>query len=54
VKELLAHLPDRAATRRYAERFSWDATTEGQLRIFNGILARQVRPVTQLDPVAAK
>ena len=27
-------LPDRRATRRYAESFSWDATTLGQLRIF--------------------
>lgn len=54
VKELLAALPERARTRAYAERFSWDATTEGQLRIFNSILARQTRPVTRLDPVAVK
>lgn len=26
--------PDRGATRAYAERFSWDATTEGQLELF--------------------
>jgi glycosyltransferase involved in cell wall biosynthesis len=31
-------LPDRAATRRYAERFSWDATTEGQIKLFRSIL----------------
>lgn len=38
VKDLRATLPDRAATRRYAERFSWDATTEGQLRLFRRIV----------------
>jgi teichuronic acid biosynthesis glycosyltransferase TuaC len=41
VKLLRRQLPDRAATRRYAERFSWDATTEGQLDLFQNILARQ-------------
>ncbi len=30
---------DRAATRRYAERFSWDATTRGQLELFGRVLA---------------
>jgi glycosyltransferase involved in cell wall biosynthesis len=34
VQRLLACLPDRAATRRYAEKFSWDATTAGQLALF--------------------
>lgn len=39
VYQLFAAPPARAATRRYAERFSWDATTEGQLRLFGAILA---------------
>jgi hypothetical protein len=39
VARLFAALPDRAATRRYAEGFGWDATTEGQLRLFTDILA---------------
>lgn len=30
--------PDRAATRRYAENFSWEATTQGQLSLFEQIL----------------
>lgn len=34
VRELLQGRPDRAATRRHAERFSWDETTRGQLRLF--------------------
>ena len=34
IARLLDHRPDRAATRRYAERFSWDDTTRGQERIF--------------------
>lgn len=41
VKQLFAAYPDRAATRRYAEQFSWDATTAGQLQLFDEILARR-------------
>jgi teichuronic acid biosynthesis glycosyltransferase TuaC len=41
VNALRAHYPDRAATRRYAERFSWDDTTAGQLALFDGILGRR-------------
>lgn len=37
VVELLAAGVDRTATRRYAEGFSWQATTEGQLTLFGGI-----------------
>ncbi len=40
VRALFAAPPDRAATRAYAERFSWDATTEGQLSLFRRILER--------------
>jgi glycosyltransferase involved in cell wall biosynthesis len=35
---LFARYPDRGATRRYAERFSWAETTAGQLRLFRRIL----------------
>lgn len=38
VKALLAQYPDRAATRRYAEQFSWDATTQGQLDLFTRVI----------------
>ena len=41
VKDLFAALPDRAATRKYAEGFSWDATTQGQLDLFRSILTRR-------------
>ena len=41
VNALRANYPDRGATRRYAERFSWDDTTEGQLRLFDNILMRR-------------
>jgi glycosyltransferase involved in cell wall biosynthesis len=40
VNALRAHYPDRAATRRYAERFSWDDTTAGQLAVFEAVLDR--------------
>lgn len=36
---LFSNYPDRGATRRYAEGFSWDATTEGHLQLFNRILS---------------
>jgi teichuronic acid biosynthesis glycosyltransferase TuaC len=39
VRALRANYPDRAATRRYAERFSWDDTTAGQLALFRSVLA---------------
>ena len=47
VSALRANYPDRAATRRYAERFSWDDTTAGQLRLFNGILQNKVASAIQ-------
>ncbi len=34
VNRLFANYPSRQATRLYAERFSWDETTHGQLEIF--------------------
>jgi teichuronic acid biosynthesis glycosyltransferase TuaC len=42
---LRENYPDRAATRRYAERFSWEDTTAGQLRLFNAILKREPEAV---------
>jgi glycosyltransferase involved in cell wall biosynthesis len=41
VTRLFAIQPERAATRRYAEAFSWDATTQGQLALFRQILAHR-------------
>jgi len=38
VRRLFGHYPDRNATRRYAEGFSWADTTAGQLRLFRRIL----------------
>lgn len=40
VNALRAHYPDRAATRRYAEGFSWNDTTAGQLQVFGAVLGR--------------
>ena len=37
--DLLAALPDRALTRSYAERFSWDETTRGQEQLFESLRA---------------
>jgi teichuronic acid biosynthesis glycosyltransferase TuaC len=38
VQRLFARHPDRAATRRYAEQFSWEETTRGQLRLFESVI----------------
>ena len=40
VKQLRANYPAHEATRAYAEGFSWDATTEGQLTLFADIVNR--------------
>jgi teichuronic acid biosynthesis glycosyltransferase TuaC len=49
VRELAAAMPAREATRRYAEGFSWEATTAGLEALFGAILARRRR-----DGVAAR
>ncbi len=41
-RQLFANPPDRAATRAYAEQFSWDETTAGQLALFSRIAHRNV------------
>jgi len=41
VRALQAAYPAREATRRYAEGFSWDATTQGQLQLFGRITGRE-------------
>ena len=40
IRTLLAHYPDRSDTRRYAEQFSWDATTAGQKELFSRIISQ--------------
>jgi glycosyltransferase involved in cell wall biosynthesis len=41
VRMLRAANPQRDATRRYAERFSWDETTRGQIDLFRNIMMEQ-------------
>lgn len=38
---LRADYPDHGATRRYAEQFGWQPTTQGQIDLFHSILARK-------------
>jgi teichuronic acid biosynthesis glycosyltransferase TuaC len=38
VRRLAAEAPDRSATRAYAEQFSWDDTTAGQLAVFRQVI----------------
>src|SRR5258705_6565372 len=40
VRTLFANLPARTATREYAEGFSWDDTTRGQIAVFHCVIAR--------------
>lgn len=42
-EQLMASYPDRAATRRYAEQFSWRDTTEGQLELIGSVLRERAR-----------
>jgi glycosyltransferase involved in cell wall biosynthesis len=46
LRTLFASQPDRAATRRYAERFSWDTTTEGLLALFRRLSRAPSRSTT--------
>lgn len=39
--QLRANYPDHMATRRYAERFDWQPTTQGQIDLFQNILANK-------------
>ena len=41
VRDLFANPPTRAATRSYAEPFSWDETTAGQLALFRKVVAER-------------
>ena len=41
IRDLHASRPSREATRSYAEEFSWESTTAGQLKLFRRILAGQ-------------
>ena len=45
--QLLATPVSREATRAYALRFGWDATTRGQIELFKAIKARRARPVRE-------
>jgi teichuronic acid biosynthesis glycosyltransferase TuaC len=38
VRHLRDHYPTHEATRRYAEQFSWDETTQGQIKLFRKII----------------
>jgi glycosyltransferase involved in cell wall biosynthesis len=40
VKRLFASLPERMATRRYAEGFDWDSTSQGQIALFRRIVSQ--------------
>jgi len=39
IKTLFKNYPDRSRTRLYAEKFSWDETTQGQIDIFRKIVS---------------
>lgn len=54
LRKILETRPERAATRRYAERFSWDETSDGLAKIFETAVAgvRRVRK-TATRPIAA-
>jgi glycosyltransferase involved in cell wall biosynthesis len=49
VRRLRACYPDHAATRAYAERFSWADTTRGQIRLFHQAAPRAAAPAVALS-----
>jgi glycosyltransferase involved in cell wall biosynthesis len=53
VQDLLAAPPPRKATRAYAEAFGWEATSAGQMMVFEAALV-QSRRGRRLDPGVAK
>lgn len=50
IRALLRDYPDRAAVRRYAEGFSWEETTEGQIALFNRIANSLNAKASPLNP----
>lgn len=44
VQRLFAAYPDRNKTREYAEQFNWDATSQGQLEIFQRVIQQHKSP----------
>lgn len=44
VKQFWTDRPDRAQTRRYAERFGWAATASAQLALYNDVVSRSRAP----------
>ncbi len=53
IRSLLTVAPERAATRRYAERFGWEPTSQGQLTLFRAMLARRAAHVPDKAAQAA-
>ncbi|MBF0334749.1 MAG: hypothetical protein HQL40_14065, partial [Alphaproteobacteria bacterium] len=48
-RRLLAQPPRREDTRAHAERFGWDATTEGQLALFGRVIRRGLCPMVRIS-----
>jgi teichuronic acid biosynthesis glycosyltransferase TuaC len=45
VMQLRSAFPDRTKTRRYAEQFDWQSTTDGQVRIFEALKIAARQPI---------
>ena len=43
IRDLRASLPDRAATRAWAEKFDWDSSVRGQIELYRDILSSGAR-----------
>jgi glycosyltransferase involved in cell wall biosynthesis len=54
-RRLLSAPPSRPETRLHAERFSWDATTAGQINLFRAVLqSRAPTAATRIYPASAR
>ena len=52
IREISAAPPPRAATRRYAEQFDWQSTTDGQIALFREVLKRRSSGLPAITRIA--
>ncbi len=52
LRQLMRNYPDRSLTRRYAERFGWRDTTQGQLDLFSRVIGARGGSVCQGERAA--
>jgi hypothetical protein len=52
IRDFAAARPSREPTRRFAEQFDWQSTTEGQIALFHEVLQRRSKPSPAAERIA--